>query len=64
MPFQDSDDYDKLSPIERVVRDKADRQREADGGAGRHVFHPSCLVYCNSCNAIGDSCNVRLVGPR
>ena len=48
MPFQDSDDYDKLSPIERVVRDKADRQREDDGGAGRHVFHLSCLVYCNS----------------
>jgi hypothetical protein len=34
MPFQDSDDYDKLSPIERVVRDKADRQREAEEQAG------------------------------
>jgi len=27
---QDSDDYDKLSPAEREIRDKADRQREAD----------------------------------
>jgi len=30
MSTQYSDDYDKLSPAEREIRDKADRQREAD----------------------------------
>jgi hypothetical protein len=29
------DDYDKLSPEEREIRDKADRQREAEEQAGR-----------------------------
>lgn len=31
---QDSDDYDKLSPAEREIRDKADRKREVDEQAG------------------------------
>jgi len=30
MSSQDSDDYDKLSPAEREIRDKADRQREEE----------------------------------
>ncbi|KAF8506925.1 nuclear movement protein nudC [Russula emetica] len=30
MSSQDLDDYDKLSPAEREIRDKADRQREAE----------------------------------
>jgi hypothetical protein len=34
MSTQGSDDYDKLSPVEREIRDKADRQREADEQAG------------------------------
>jgi hypothetical protein len=34
MSSQDSDDYDKLSPEEREIRDKADRQREAEEQAG------------------------------
>jgi hypothetical protein len=32
------DDYDKLSPQEREIRDKADRQREAEEQAGRSIF--------------------------
>jgi hypothetical protein len=34
MSSQDSDDYDKLSPEEREIHDKADRQREAEEQAG------------------------------
>lgn len=34
MSSQDSDDYDKLSPAEREIRDKADRQREAEEQTG------------------------------
>jgi hypothetical protein len=34
MSTQVEDDYDKLSPEEREIRDKADRQREADEQAG------------------------------
>jgi len=34
MSSQDLDDYDKLSPAEREIRDKADRQREAGEQAG------------------------------
>ncbi len=34
MSSQDSDDYDNLSPAEREIRDKADRQREAEEQAG------------------------------
>jgi hypothetical protein len=32
------DDYDKLNPEEREIRDKADRQREAEEQAGRPIF--------------------------
>ncbi|KAI0280036.1 hypothetical protein BGY98DRAFT_966212, partial [Russula aff. rugulosa BPL654] len=34
MSSQDLDDYDKLSPVEIMIRDKADRQREAEEQAG------------------------------
>lgn len=54
MSTQDSDDYDKLSPAEREIRDKADRQREADEQAGMsfilriyfmHLIYPQALPY-------------------
>jgi hypothetical protein len=32
------DDYDKLSPEEREIRDKADRQREAEEQAGMNII--------------------------
>ena len=32
------DDYDKLSPEEREIRDKADRQREAEEQAGMAII--------------------------
>ena len=37
------DDYDKLSPEEREIRDKADRQREAQEQAGRSVVGLRCI---------------------
>ena len=54
MSSQVSDDYDKLSPAEREIRDKADRQREADEQAGMsfisgpafiHLIDPQALPY-------------------
>ena len=48
MSTQDSDDYDKLSPAEREVRDKADRQREAEEQAGMSFISAasfSHLIY-------------------
>jgi hypothetical protein len=38
MSSQDSDDYDKLSPAEREIRDKADRQREVEEQAGMFLI--------------------------
>jgi hypothetical protein len=38
-----TDDYDNLSPAEREIRDKADRQREADEQAG--MSHITRLFY-------------------
>jgi hypothetical protein len=35
------DDYDKLSPEERELRDKADRQREAEEQASTDIFSTS-----------------------
>ena len=32
------DDYDKLTPEEREIRDKADRQREAEEQAGISIL--------------------------
>ena len=49
-----TDEYDKLSPAEREIRDKADRQREADEQAGMslishvyfmHLIYPQALPY-------------------
>ena len=39
------DDYDKLTPEEREIRDKADRQREAEEQAG-------ISIVCFPCNPI------------
>ena len=45
MSSQDSDDYDKLSPAEREIRDKADRQREAEEQAGTYfISSPSFIL--------------------
>jgi hypothetical protein len=54
MSTQVEDDYDKLSPAEREIRDKADRQREVDEQAGMslisrasfiHLIYPQALPY-------------------
>jgi hypothetical protein len=54
MSTQVEDDYDKLSPAEREIRDKADRQREVGEQAGMslisrasfiHLIYPQALPY-------------------
>ena len=44
MSSQDSDDYDKLSPAEREIRDKADRQREAEEQAGMSFISGASFI--------------------
>lgn len=39
------DDYDKLSPEERDIRDKADRQREVEEQAGMDIILHSTLIH-------------------
>jgi hypothetical protein len=44
MSSQDPDDYDKLSPAEREIRDKADRQREAEDQAGMSLISVALFI--------------------
>ena len=44
MSSRDSDDYDKLSPAEREIRDKADRQREAEEQAGTSSISAASFI--------------------
>jgi hypothetical protein len=44
MSSQDSDDYDKLSPAEREIRDNADRQREAEEQAGMSFIPAASFI--------------------
>jgi hypothetical protein len=41
------DDYDKLSPEERELRDKADRQREAEEQAGTGMVFIATFIRLN-----------------
>jgi hypothetical protein len=46
------DDYDKLSPEERELRDKADRQREAEEQAGTGINFTATFVHLNYLEAL------------
>ena len=39
------DDYDKLTPEEREIRDKADRQREAEEQASMDIILSSIFIF-------------------
>lgn len=52
MSASPDDDYDKLSPEEREVRDKADRQREAEEQAGMTVILRATFIYLNYLKAL------------
>ncbi len=52
MSASPDDDYDKLSPEEREIRDKADRQREAEEQAGMAVILVPTFIYLNYLKAL------------
>ena len=41
------DDYDKLGPEEREIRDNADRQREAEEQAGTGIIFTATFIHLN-----------------
>jgi len=41
------DNYDKLTPEEREIRDKADRQREAEEQASTGIILSSTFIHLN-----------------
>jgi len=46
------DDYDKLTPEERDIRDKADRQREAEEQASMDIIPRSIFIHLNYLKAL------------
>ena len=54
------DDSDKLTPEEREIRDKADRQREAEEQASTGIILSSTFIHLNYLKALPYSWNQTL----